>query len=287
MTHFAANCPPWWNSYEQHFSQSSSKHNSLNVQPPPQLPQEARQLGLRCQDQDSLSAQSTSQIDHEVTAMGRTNSQDQSISSESVQNESYGKQGEGQSKPFFLMDNGTSSSQIDFSQSSCIPYPYTDPYHGGLFAAYGPPPFIQPQMMGITPSRVPLPADLAEDGPIYVNAKQYHGILRRRQTRAKLEAQNKLLKSRKPYLHESRHQHALNRVRGSGGRFLSMKKLQEPHNPHPHPTTDSQFIPVSAPEPEVSHCHCQPNTGQITGSRPNHRFPAFSPHLDLDVTTQK
>nr|XP_027070307.1 nuclear transcription factor Y subunit A-3-like isoform X4 [Coffea arabica] len=70
---------------------------------------------------------------------------------------------------------------------------------------------IQPQMMGIAPARVPLPPDLAQDGPIYVNAKQYHGILRRRQ----------------PYLHESRHQHAMNRVRGSGGRFLSTKKQQQ------------------------------------------------------------
>ena len=58
---------------------------------------------------------------------------------------------------------------------------------------------MQSHMLGIVPTRVPLPPDpdLAQDGPIYVNAKQYHGILRRRQSRAKLEAQNKLLKARK------------------------------------------------------------------------------------------
>lgn len=34
-----------------------------------------------------------------------------------------------------------------------------------------------------------------------------------------------------PYLHESRHLHALKRARGSGGRFLNTKKLQESKSP--------------------------------------------------------
>lgn len=121
-----------------------------------------------------------------------------------------------------------SNSQRELvGHSIVLTSPYSNAQFGQILNAYGQQAMMNPQLYQMHHARMLLPLKMEEE-PVYVNAKQYHGILRRRQSRAKAELEKKVIKVRKPYLHESRHQHALRRARGNGGRFLNTKKPE--HN---------------------------------------------------------
>ncbi|AAD55630.1 Nuclear transcription factor Y subunit A-3 [Arabidopsis thaliana] len=201
----------------------SAESLSLKVDSRPGHIQTTKQISF--QDQDSSSTQSTGQSYTEVASSGDDNPSRQISFSAKSGSEITQRKG--------FASNPKQGSMTGFPNIHFAPaqanfsFHYADPHYGGLLAATYLPqaPTCNPQMVSMIPGRVPLPAELTETDPVFVNAKQYHAIMRRRQQRAKLEAQNKLIRARKPYLHESRHVHALKRPRGSGGRFLNTKKL--------------------------------------------------------------
>lgn len=80
MPHFSVNCPPWWNSNNQQVAASLSENLSLKVTSlSSQLGDNAKQLGLQVQDQDSSSTQCSSQSQQDLASSERTTSQDGSV----------------------------------------------------------------------------------------------------------------------------------------------------------------------------------------------------------------
>ncbi|XP_039041118.1 nuclear transcription factor Y subunit A-3-like [Hibiscus syriacus] len=283
---YVVGCPSWENSTGSHVQQSNmSESLILKMGVLPRYLNNTRQLSFQFQDQDSSSTQSTCQSYPEVASAGDSTLNEQSlISASSGGSKAHRKLDGGHAKLAFSMraqEYGLAPSQVDYIKSIAhIPLPYADPYFSSVASPYAPQAMIQPRTMGVLPARVPLPLELTQDGPIYVNAKQYQAILRRRQNRAKLEAQNKLIKARKPYLHESRHLHALKRARGSSGRFLNTKKLQESNG---IPTSNSLDMYIS--QSEVHQLKNYKDTGSTTSNNDemfqhlDFRFSAHPSHV--------
>lgn len=113
------------------------------------------------------------------------------------------------------------------------------------------------------PAPAPPPPPPEPQHPTFVNAKQYRRIIKRREARARLEEYYRSSRvragrpagrrrvddgaddgddgangddggaGRRPYLHESRHRHAMKRPRGPGGRFLTKEGLAAYYAAHP------------------------------------------------------
>lgn len=112
------------------------------------------------------------------------------------------------------------------------------------------------------PPQSPELVSAVEESPLYVNAKQFHRILKRRVARQRLEEALRLTsKGRKPYLHESRHNHAMRRPRGPGGRFLTADEVAEIERTKGDGGDDGDKVSLDTPAKGM------PNNGGGSGSK--------------------
>ncbi|CAI9093766.1 OLC1v1029331C1 [Oldenlandia corymbosa var. corymbosa] len=276
LTPLFITCSSLWNSTEEpKYSPSKStitaQESSLDDLHPP------KQSDSPNQEQDASSTLTSSHSHYGTGDAARNSPSVQNIGTQHGSDETCERHGDPYHRSHFLYGNteyGFGQVPQDYKKATaCITFPCSESYFGGLVSAYGQNAFIYPPMVGLTPARVPLPPlECAENIPMFVNAKQFRAILRRRQIRAKLEAHNRIVKSRRPYLHESRHVHALKRPRGAGGRFLNTKNIKQPQlsaPSHHKDISEKKFGKVSAAETRYSDCGSwgisTPSASDVTG----------------------
>ncbi|XP_027939755.1 nuclear transcription factor Y subunit A-9-like [Vigna unguiculata] len=209
---------PWWRGIHPHYKpvppqamSGVNASNSSSLERPPQamsVVNASNSSSLERPNGDSESSEDQSLSNNGV------NEEDDDVTKESQPTAPNQPGSYGQDQQAMLHSSSSAPSRRD----DCVP-PHA-PQLELISHSFGYAPFI-----GMPHARMALPLEMAQE-PVYVNAKQYQGILRRRQARAKAELEKKLIKVRKPYLHESRHQHAMRRARGNGGRFAKKTEVE-------------------------------------------------------------
>jgi len=113
--------------------------------------------------------------------------------------------------------------------SNFLPSPDQSPFPGLQCMAmspfdFSPFPSFTPDPTPLQCTKLLLPGLAFDSQPVPVNPLQYHRILKRRVARSKLKP---YVRNRdRTYVHESRHKHAVNRLRGPQGKFLSKEELE-------------------------------------------------------------
>ena len=117
-----------------------------------------------------------------------------------------------------------------------------------------------PQLRNPPAARTPIPqrpyleedSRPSEEAPLYVNAKKFKRILKRRFARQQREERLGCTPgSRRPYRHESRHKHAIRRPREPRGRFLNKDELKRQEKEVQTDTTVRCQIPGTKTEPNT------------------------------------